>query len=113
MNRWTARILLLLMLTGAFGPVALAISATSPHACCVRKPMRHSGHEDTFQALSHQDHRCCKWLATTHWTQAPVALPTHIALGVTPFNAGIQQAFPMRHAEKSLSARAPPQFSIS
>src|SRR5437899_354938 len=54
MNRWTARVLLLLLLMGTFGPVALAISASAQHACCMRKPMRRSGHENAFQSVSHQ-----------------------------------------------------------
>ena len=39
MHRLTARLLLVLLLVGVFVPVALAISATSAHACCMRKPM--------------------------------------------------------------------------
>src|SRR5207245_467199 len=78
MNRWIARVLLLLLLMGTFGPVALAISASAPHACCMRKPMRRSGHENAFQSVSHHDHRCCTPLASTHWAQAETVRRVHV-----------------------------------
>ena len=43
MHRLTARLLLILMLSGTFAPAALAISAESPHACCKRKPLHDHG----------------------------------------------------------------------
>ena len=113
MNRWTARVLLLLLLMGTFGPVALAISASTPHACCMRKPMRHSGYESVFQSVSHEDHRCCTPLASTHWAQAATVLRVHVTPAATVLNSGIPQAAPKRHVERSLSARAPPQFSVA
>ena len=113
MNRWTARVLLLLLLMGTFGPVALAISASTPHACCMRKPMRHSGHESVFQSVSHEDHRCCTPLASTHWAQAATVHRVHVTPAATVLNSGIPQAAAKRHVERSLSARAPPQFSVA
>ena len=43
MYRLTARLLLALLLAGTFVPVAMAISAPVPHACCMRKPMHDHG----------------------------------------------------------------------
>ncbi len=43
MHRLTARLLLVLLLVGTFAPVALAISAPVPHACCMRKPLHDQG----------------------------------------------------------------------
>ena len=50
MYRLTARLLLVLLLAGTFVPVAMAVSAPVPHACCMRKPMHDHGsgsREDT------------------------------------------------------------------
>src|SRR6266571_7786001 len=113
MNRWIARVLLLLLLMGTFGPVALAISASAPHACCMRKPMRRSGHENAFQSVSHHDHRCCTPLASTHWAQAETVRRVHVTLPATVLNLGTPPAAPKRHVERSLSVRAPPQFSVA
>jgi len=113
MNRWIARVLLLLMLTGTFGPVALAISTPAPHACCMRKPMRRSGHESAFQSASCQDHRCCTPLASTHWAQAETVRRVHVTLPATVLNSGMPPVAPKRHVERSLSVRAPPQFSVA
>jgi hypothetical protein len=112
MNRWTARVLLLLLLMGEFGPVALAISASAPHACCMRKPMRHSGHESAFQSAC-QDHRCCTPLASTHWAQAGTVRRVHVSPPATVLNSGMPPVAAKRHVERSLSVRAPPQFSAA
>jgi hypothetical protein len=112
MNRWTARVLLLLLLMGTFGPVALAIPASAPHACCMRKPMRHSGHESAFQSAC-QDHRCCTPLASTHWAQAGTVRRVHVSPPVTVLNSGMPPVAAKRHVERSLSVRAPPQFSAA
>ena len=51
MHRVIARLLLVLLLTGIIAPVALAISAAPPHACCLRKPMQgRPSHDAQFQA---------------------------------------------------------------
>jgi hypothetical protein len=111
MNRWTARVLVLLMLTGTFGPVALAISASAAHACCMRKPRHRAGHESAFQSASCQDHRCCTPLASTHWGQGEPVRRLHVTLPATVLNSAMSPAAAKRHVERSLSVRAPPQSS--
>lgn len=68
MNRLTARLLLVLLLASTLVPVALAISASPPHACCMRKAMhdRGSGKRD-IEAVDGQRHNCCPPVTTAHW----------------------------------------------
>ena|SRR5437660_6588349 len=67
MHRLTARLLLIALLAGSYTPVALAFSATPPHACCFRK---HSGSspESSFDSR-HYGEDCCRLLAANQWAQ--------------------------------------------
>jgi len=70
MHRLTARFLLVLMLVGTIAPVALAISAPAPHACCLRKPAHHHGSSDLeVHAASCDSHSCCSPVTTAHWAE--------------------------------------------
>ena len=70
MHRLTARLLLVLLLTGIFVPVALAVSAPLPHACCMRKPMHdHGSSSRELQAVGSQSHNCCPPVTTAHWAE--------------------------------------------
>ena len=70
MHRLTARLLLVLMLVGTLAPVALAISATPPHACCMRKPMHeHGSRRFEIQNVGGERHNCCPPVTTAHWAE--------------------------------------------
>jgi hypothetical protein len=70
MYRLTARLLLALLLASTLVPVALAISAPSPHACCMRKPMhQHSSGTSDIQAVDGQRHNCCPPVTAAHWAE--------------------------------------------
>ena len=114
MHRATARLLLVLLLVGVFVPVALAISAAPPHACCVRKPMHgRPSHDAEFQApMGCCQHDCCRPLTVSRG----IRLTSKTRSQVTPASSilqserqQIQFASPVNHAH---SGRAPPQFSI-
>jgi hypothetical protein len=88
MHRWIARLLLLVMLVPAFGPLVLA-RADQPEAMhCMRKPAQsvppamncHHGMaqtpaqealEKSFRALDGccQNHDCCRGLKTSEWAR--------------------------------------------
>jgi hypothetical protein len=115
MHRLTARLLLTLTLVGIFVPVALAISAPAPHACCMRKPMHDHGSAGAELQASPAscNHDCCHALTVP---QSPHLLPsagTQIAtfstqLPAEPVVLNRCQVIPSSH-----SGRAPPQFSIA
>jgi hypothetical protein len=115
MHRATARLLLVLMLVGVFVPVALAISAAPPHACCLRKPM-HSrpSHDAQFQAPPGCCQRdCCRPLTVSHG----VRLTSKTGAQATPASTIVQSGRELVRFAASVnqahSGRAPPQFSIS
>jgi len=115
MHRLTARLLLVLLLTGILVPVALAISAAPPHACCLRKPMHgRPSHDAQFQAPPGCcQHDCCRSITVSQWAHvSPLA-----SAQVSPASATLQSewqglcfAVSIKHAH---SGRAPPQFSIA
>jgi hypothetical protein len=115
MHRLTARLLLTLMLVGILAPVALAISAPAPHACCIRKPMHDHGSTsaELHSTAASCNHDCCHALTVS---QSPHLLPSasaQIATFSTPL--------PIEHTainhsclvQSSHSGRAPPQFSVA
>jgi hypothetical protein len=115
MHRLTARFVLIVLLVGVFAPVALAISAPTPHACCLRKPMHdRASHDSQFKASPGCCNRdCCRPLTVSQWA--------HIAPSV---NARQATASSTLHSERgpicvatavsnAHSGRAPPQFSMA
>jgi len=113
MRRLTARLLLILLLVGIFVPVALAISAPPPHACCVRKPLHnHASRAPEFQATDSGRHDCCRPLAVSHWAQPRPRISAHFAhSSATPLSEPRPVHRPANLAA-SHSVRAPPQSSI-
>ena len=79
MYRLTARLLLVLLLTGTFVPVAIAISAPVPHACCMRKPMHdHGSGTREVQAVGGQNRNCCPPVTTAHWADLGSGIDSNI-----------------------------------
>ncbi|HTZ31847.1 MAG TPA: hypothetical protein VLT90_15320 [Terriglobales bacterium] len=86
MHRWTAKLLVLVMLVPAFGPLALARASQSMGSHCQRQAARpamecHHGvamapepqsPEASFRAINRccDDHACCRGLATLRWAEA-------------------------------------------
>jgi hypothetical protein len=115
MHRLTARFVLTLLLVGVFAPVALAISAPAPHACCLRKPMHdRSSHNSEFKAPPGCCQRdCCRPLTVSQWAQ----LSPSASAQLTPASATLQSESRLIHlaidVNSAHSGRAPPRFSIA
>ena len=115
MHRLIARFVLTLMLVGVIAPVALAISAPAPHACCMRKPMHgRSSHDSEFHAPPGCcQHDCCCSLTVSQWANLSPSTKAHR----TTASAALQAELPEIHLSASInhahSGRAPPQFSIA
>ncbi|MBZ5704801.1 MAG: hypothetical protein LAN63_05565 [Acidobacteriia bacterium] len=113
MHHLTARFLLILLLVGTFAPVALAISAPPPHACCMRKMHSHSSPETEFCALDVGGHDCCRPLTVSHAAQLRPQRGTH---AVPASAAQLPQLRPVgatADVNAAHSVRAPPSFSIA
>jgi hypothetical protein len=111
MQRLTARLLLLFLLTGVCAPFAEALSAQPAHACCGRKLHRSSGAPELVSDAQLQRGNCCPPLTTPHTAQ--LQLPdTGVAL---PHSSNRQVAFsslaPATEFSANHSSRAPPFFS--
>lgn len=114
MQRRTARLLLILLLVSILAPVALAISAPAPHACCMRKPLHDNGERKAeFQAPpSCCNHDCCRPLTVPQWAHVSPACSTHQSFAV-PVGSDLRTALISNRPISSQSSRAPPQFSIA
>lgn len=113
MHRLTARLLLVLVLVSIFAPVALAISAPPPHACCLRKPMHeHGSHGLEFQAVVCGHGNCCPPVTTAKWVElgAQTGLSIHPLLAYLP--PAPQPVLRSHRASDLHPVRAPPPFSI-
>ena len=79
MRRLTARWLLVLMLVGTLAPVALAISATPPHACCMRKPMHERASRSVeLQNVGGEHRNCCPPVTTVQWAELGSGIDSNI-----------------------------------
>ena len=114
MHRLTARFLLVLLLAGGFGPLAVAISAPPPHACCLRKAMHDRPSPDArFQApLGCCQHDCCRPLTVSQWAHV-----TASDASVTPASSSLQSERRAIRLAPSVddahSGRAPPPFLLA
>jgi len=115
MHRLTARLLLILLLAGVFTPLALAITAPMPHACCMRKPMHDAGsHDSQFQAPpSCCDHDCCRPLTVSQWADVQPGDATCRSLPTTRLQCDAPRADVLSFIYQAPSVRGPPQFSIA
>jgi len=115
MRRLTARLLLIVLLVGVFVPVALAISAPPPHACCKRKPLDNSAsHDCEFQAApTCCQHDCYRPLTVSHWVHLGPRSSAHV---IDPSATLLLELRPVHRTvnlDASHSVRAPPPSSIA
>ncbi len=129
MQRWIATILLVVVLTPSFGPMALAYSAQPGAMHCLRKPVQgpaamqptmqcHHGaaspqpssSETSFSSLDSccGNHDCCRGLRTSEW-----ARPTFNPLSLSnPAKKVVRPSQPVARISADVadkqSARAPP-----
>jgi hypothetical protein len=124
MHRWIARLLVLVMLVPAFGPLALARAAQPQAPHCLRQPAKpvmqcHHGmamvpeppaSEASFRALEQccQNHDCCRTLAAPQWAQPQSKLSCRELLTERALSALDTQLTSVTPAEND-SARAPPR----
>jgi hypothetical protein len=115
MHRRIAKFLLLLALAGNLVPVALALSAPPPHACCIRKSV-HNCHESpaaaTEQLVFHQGdcctHDCCRAVTTAQWAHPQPKLTRFFLQSGNVRSAGSQPDSPVSASAEFQSTRAPP-----
>jgi hypothetical protein len=112
MRRLTARLLLIVLLAGSYAPLAVAFSATPPHACCLRKNSSSgNSRELSFDSWRH-DQDCCRLLAVNQWAQPrPTVIPSRIEHEQTVIR--VSGAHPRTFEQQSSHAvRAPPGSAL-
>jgi hypothetical protein len=114
-HRLTARFVLILLLVSVFAPVALALSAPTPHACCMRKPMHdRASHNSEFQTLPGCCQRdCCRPLTVSQWAQVSPQANARVAAESTTLRSDRQPIGFATTVNRAHSGRAPPRFSIA
>jgi len=115
MHRLTARVLLVLLLVGSFVPVALAISATPSHACCMRKPMHgRPSHDSEFHAPPGCcQHDGCRSLTVSQLAHLSPSAEVHRMAASTASQAELPEVRFSASINHAHSGRAPPQFPIA
>jgi len=119
MQRLTARFLLLFALVGTFVPLALAVTAAPPHACCIRKAA-HPCHGSSSEAEQRTvrgpgccNHDCCRAATTAQWAHPRGWLASTIVQNVDARIAESLAGTPATELLASQSTRAPPPISIA
>jgi hypothetical protein len=127
MHRWTAKLLLLVLLAPAFGPLALARASRQESPHCVRqaaKPAMQCHHgmamaperrssETSFRALDNccPNHDCCRGLRTSEWARPASDLLSCVSLLIEHAPASRGEVPPSTDVSQYDSARAPPRSS--
>jgi hypothetical protein len=136
-SRWIARLLLLVMLAPAFGPLAMARAAQPGAMHCMRQPV--SGHpaqsamqchhamaqskppqlpsspvessEASFQTVADccLNHDCCCRVATLQWAHPVFSLLSFLSLLIEPARASQSTNLLSSDISGHDSARAPPR----
>ena len=114
MHRLTARLLLILMLSGTLAPAALALSAESPHACCKRKPLHnHGGHSSEFRATDCGNHNCCRPITVSQRAQPRPSVSGCVSQLSATLLPNADPNYRVIDLNDSRSARAPPTLPIA
>jgi hypothetical protein len=117
MQRLTARFLLLFALLGTFVPLALAVTAESPHACCLRKAV-HQCHGSDPDERAIRGNSCCnqgysRAVTTSQFAHPQTSLASISAQTVEAQIVESPAETPTRKLFASQSTRAPPQVSLA
>jgi len=102
------------MLVGILAPVALAISAPAPHACCLRKAMHDPGAQGgEFNAPNCCNHDCCHAVTVN---PSPHLLPSamqEVAISLARLRPPRPATTCICFTLSTHSGRAPPLFSFA
>jgi hypothetical protein len=117
MQRLTARFLLLFALVGTFVPLALAVAAEPPHACCLRKSV-HQCHGSDPDERAIRGNSCCnqnysRAVTTSQWAHPQSSLASFSVRTIESRLAASRAEAPANEPFASQSTRAPPQLSIA
>jgi len=115
MYRLTARLLLLFAFVGNLAPLALAVAAAPPHACCVRKGIHHCQDSLTSEAgqlvigdSSCCNHDCCGATVSAQWAHPQSQASSLFIQSIGASLARSQADSPSAVFAGSQSSRAPP-----
>ncbi|MGA7399798.1 MAG: hypothetical protein WCC99_02285 [Candidatus Sulfotelmatobacter sp.] len=115
MHRLTARLLLLFALLGSVAPIAFAVTAPPPHACCLRKGVHHChespGSESDQPVI--QDASCChgdcaRAVTTAQWAHPQPKLAAFFLQANNVRLAACRPHSPTAASVEFQSSRAPP-----
>jgi hypothetical protein len=117
MQRLTARFLLVFALVGTFVPLALAVTAAPPHACCLRKSV-HQCHGSDPDERAIRSNSCCKQnysraVTTSQWAHPQSSLTSFSAQTIESRQAESRVEAPANELLSSQSTRAPPQLCLA
>jgi hypothetical protein len=118
MHRLTARFLLLFALAGNVIPLAMAITAAPPHACCRRMAHRcqDSASSPAAQPVFRDPSCCnnhCRYPASTaQWAHPKTRSAQFSVLAAERLAASSSDAFVFAQPASLHSSRAPPIFPI-
>ncbi len=119
MQRLTARLLLLFALAGNLVPLALAVTAAPPHACCFRKAAhQHHCHEaaagDSSRLVIRDtgccNHDCCRAVTSAQWAHPQPKLTLFFLHPIDVHLALSQSDSPAAASAEFQSSRAPPIY---
>jgi hypothetical protein len=108
MQRFTARLVLLLVALSTCEPLLQTLSAAPSHACCLRRlHVRQDGRPQLGEATT-RSNNCCPPLTMPHSAKVAAHDSASIQLQASDLHDGLPNSFHATRYRSSLSARAPP-----
>lgn len=108
MQRVISSFLLIFWLAVIVAPVALAISASAPHACCLRSQHSHGAPNSFHASPACCQHHCCAPLTVPHWAKIAEIGGSDCPIKACSLKSQVETGNLLHHSEKFRPVRAPP-----
>jgi hypothetical protein len=108
MQRFTARLVVLLAMLGVCQPFLQTLYGSPPHACCLRRLHAQQNNGPQLGQVENRSGNCCPPLTTPRSAALVAADDAGVQLHISQLNPSLPRSFHAAHFRSSHSSRAPP-----
>jgi hypothetical protein len=108
MQRFAARIVLLLAMLGVCQPLVQTLYGTPPHACCLRRLHARQDTEPQLGQVASRSGNCCPSLTTPRSASVVAQDSEAVTLQTSRLNLELPDSFHADRYSSDSSSRAPP-----
>ena len=109
MQRFAARLVLLLVTLGVCQPFLQTVYGAPPHACCLRRSHARQDGRPQMGQVATRSGNCCPSLTTPRLAKVVAQDSESVALQASPLNLELSDSFRAARYGSDRSSRAPPE----